>query len=328
MDKHLKKYFALLIIIVLGLSIIYMLKGFLTPIFAALILSFLLYPIYKIIFGKVKNEIGSALIVIISLIVLLLIPLSAVAGVLLGEINNFDLKDDKLNSYETNLKAFTGKDLAVKENVLKVETWIKDEAKAILPKLVSITSNFMLSLFIMCFIIFYLLIQKEFFLKEFISLMPFSNEGSMTLLNESGNIARAVVIGQVITAFIQGLLGMFAFVLVGIESAFFWGIIMMILSLIPVVGAFLIWLPAGLFLLLEGFIWQGVFVLVWGAIVVSQADNLIRPKLVNKFANIHPIETFLGIFMGIATFGLIGIIVGPLFISLFKLVVMTYRDEY
>ena len=103
---------------------------------------------------------------------------------------------------------------------------------------------------------------------------------------------------------------------------------MTILSIIPVVGAFLIWLPAGIFLLISGQIWEGVFVLVWGVLVVSQVDNFIRPKLVNKFANIHPLETFLGVFMGLSFFGFIGILIGPLIISLFTTLIRIFRKEF
>ena len=93
-------------------------------------------------------------------------------------------------------------------------------------------------------------------------------------------------------------------------------------------GAFLVWLPAGLFLLLEGSLWGGIFVLAWGALVVGNIDNFVRPKLVNRFADIHPLETFLGIFIGIAHFDLIGIILGPLILSQFKVLLRVFRKEY
>ena len=121
---------------------------------------------------------------------------------------------------------------------------------------------------------------------------------------------------------------MISFFIVGLNGALLWGIIMIILSVIPLVGAFIIWIPAGLFLLIEGQIWQGIFVLVWGAVIVSQVDNIIRPYLVNRFADIHPVDTLLGVFIGLPVFGLIGVIIGPLIIAMFKLLVNVYRKEY
>ncbi len=328
MDKDLKKYFAISIIFILAISILFMLKNFVVPILTGILLAFLLFPLYRYIKKKIKSETTSAMLVILFVFLVILIPVSALAGVLLNEVKNFSIDEQKLNEYELKVVELTGKDFSIDDNIQKLNTWIRNEFNKSLPNAVSYTSNFLLSVFIMFFVMFYLLVEKEMFIKEFVSFMPFSKKHSSDLLNDSGDIIKAVFIGQVITAVIQGLLGMASFLIVGVEGAFFWGIVMILLSLIPLVGAFLVWLPVGLFLLLEGSTWQGIFVLAWGALVVSQIDNFIRPKLVNKFADIHPLETFLGIFMGIPVFGIIGIIIGPLILSLFKLVVLTYRKEY
>lgn len=305
-----------------------MLREYMTPILSAIILSFLLYPAYLYLLNKNKNPLLSSLIIFVAIFLIIIVPISIISNVTLNHINAIDFSEDSLVKYENSLYELTGKKIIISDGLLNLQQNLKSDLKNTLPKLMSYTSNFFLSLFIMFFIMFYLFTEKEIFIKNIISILPFSEKNSSYLLDESGKVVRAVFIGQVITALIQGLLGMFAFIVVGVNNAIFWGIIMVFLSIIPTIGAFLVWVPVGLIMIFNGNLWGGLFILLWGAVVVSQIDNFIRPKLVNKFADIHPIETFLGIFMGIATFGFIGIIIGPLIMSLFSTLIKVFRQEY
>lgn len=323
-----RKYSAFFLTLLFGLAILYMARDFIPAIFAAIVLALITYPLYSFFLRKTQREIVSASLVIAIVLILLVIPLTTIAGLMLNQVSKFDLNEDKIAQYEQAIVDLTGKEVIISDLVNTAETYIKSEARQVLPEIVSITSTFLLFMFIMFFVLFYLLIQKDFFLRQLKAILPFSKKNSELLVNQSGDVVKAVLVGQVLTAIIQGTLGMVSFLIVGIEGAVFWGIIMILLSIIPVVGAFLVWVPAGLFLLLEGNIWQGIFVLAWGALIVSQVDNLVRPKLVNKFADIHPLETFIGVFVGLAQFGLIGVVLGPLLISQFKLLMKVFRQEY
>lgn len=325
---QLKKYFALSLIIISALWILYLMKGYFKPILLAVILSFLIYPLYNYLSNKTKKEVFSAISIIILLILVVIIPLSTVAGVILNYVNNFNLDEDKIVLYEDSIFKLTGMDISIAQSVQDIVAYIKVETTNSLPEIVSFTSNFLISMFIMFFVMFYLFIGKDYILKNFTRILPFSQENSKHLLNESGKITKAILIGQVLTAIIQGLLGMLSFIIAGVDGFFFWGFIMIVLSLMPVIGAFIVWVPVGILLILEGNLGMGIFVLVWGGAVVSQVDNIIRPKLVNKFANIHPIETLLGVFMGLTAFGMIGIVLGPLILSLFAITVKVYLQEY
>ncbi|MDA3856011.1 MAG: AI-2E family transporter [Candidatus Woesearchaeota archaeon] len=328
-DNYNKKYSALILVFFFGLIILYMLRNFLTPIITAVILSFLVYPVYSYFLKKTKGkEILSASLVIVFVLLVVFIPLSIGASVALNQINNLDLDPEGYSKYEQTIFDLTGTEISISEGVNNLGTLFKSEAKTTLPKFVSLTSNFLISVFVMFFVMFYLILDKDKVIKLVCDILPFSKKNSQHLILESGKVTRAVLIGQVLTAIIQGFLGMISFIIAGVSGAFFWGFIMMILSVIPVIGAFLIWVPAGIFLLIEGQIWQGVFVLVWGVVVVSNVDNIVRPKLVGKFADIHPLEVFLGVIIGLSTFGMIGIVLGPLIVSLFKTLIKVYHQEY
>ena len=103
------------------------------------------------------------------------------------------------------------------------------------------------------------------------------------------------------------------------------GLVMATLSLVPVLGAFLIWVPAGILQIASGATVSGVGILIWGAVVVSCADNLVRPMIMKNMAGVHPVITLLGVFAGLSLFGFIGIVVGPL---LFAMVLETARMFY
>jgi predicted PurR-regulated permease PerM len=100
---------------------------------------------------------------------------------------------------------------------------------------------------------------------------------------------------------------------------------MTVLSLVPVLGAFLIWIPAGILQIAGGATNSGIGILIWGAVVVSSADNLVRPLIMKNMAGVHPVITLLGVFAGLSLFGLIGIVIGPL---LFAMVLETARMFY
>ena len=321
-------YVALGIIVILGIWLLFLLRDFLIPIVAAIIFAYLLYPVYNKLNEKLKRKNTSAILVLIGVFLLILIPLTVVGGLLLNYITSVDISEEGLESYEDTVFEITGVKISIAESIVDFWSAIKRDASQTLPQILSFTSNFLISVFVMFFVMFYIFIEKDTLLKYLIIILPFSNKSSKHLVSESGKVVKAVLIGQVLTAIIQGLLGMFAFIIAGIEGAILWGIVMIVLSIIPVVGAFLVWVPAGLLLILNGDVGRGIFVLIWGAVVVSQIDNIIRPKLVNKFADIHPLETLIGIFMGLAAFGIMGIIIGPLLISLFKILTIIFIKDH
>ena len=323
-----RKYLALIFVILIGVILAYLLFPFIAPILISAILAFLLYPIHKKISSKVKNESVSATIIIVLLLLIIFIPLTSMAGLLINQISKFDLGEETVLEYEQRLFDTFGVYFPILDLIERGQEILTQNIADYTRSIVSLTVQVVLFFFIMLFFLYYFLIQKTKFLELTYSLLPFSRRHSKKLVDDSGKVTKAILVGIILTAIIQGLLGMFSFFVAGINGAFFWGIVMIILAIIPVVGAFLVWVPAGLFLVIEGNIGMGLFVLLWGVFVVSPIDNILRPKLVSKFADIHPLETFIGIIVGIAAFDMIGLILGPLLFSFFKIFLRTFKLEY
>jgi len=162
-------------------------------------------------------------------------------------------------------------------------------------------------------------------------LMPIPPEQVSTTFAQLGDIIQATMYGGVVIALLQGVLGGILFLAVGIASPVFWGAIMAFLAIVPFVGAFLIYVPAGIILMIGGSYVKGIIVILIGSLVISQTDNVVRPFLISGKAAMHPLLLFFCILGGIYLFGLLGLVLGPiigaLFMTLLKIFEYTLHPE-
>lgn len=327
-DYKNSKNLAFTLIILFTIFLLYFIYPFLIPIFLGITVGYLFFPLYTYLLKRTKRESLSSLITIISVLLILVIPISLTLGLIFNQINNTNINIEQINSFETQINSLLGTNLSVTETTQTLKEVLVDNFQTYSQEIFSITTTFFLGLFIFFFTLFYSLIENQRFLKTGIKYLPFSKKNSKHVIVESGYAIKALLIGQVLTAVIQGTLGMISFFIAGIQGAFFWGIIMIILSLIPVVGSFIVWVPAGVILIYQGDIGMGIFILLWGFLIVSQIDNIVRPKLVNRFFKLHPLLVLIGVFAGLSLFGMVGLILGPLFFAFFILLLQAYEKEY
>lgn len=144
------------------------------------------------------------------------------------------------------------------------------------------------------------------------TLLPVERSLKDELLGQMNRTLTAVLYGNAAVAAGQGLLGGLGFWIVGLPSPVLWGSVMAILSLIPLLGSVLIWLPAAIILIVQGSLYKGLFLIVWGAVVVGLADNLVRPLLIGPQARLSTLMIFFSLLGGVQAFGMLGVILGPL----------------
>ena len=156
-------------------------------------------------------------------------------------------------------------------------------------------------------------------------LLPMSEDLKANLTYRLKEVIEASIYGQVLVAAIQGVLGGLIFWLTGLPSPIFWGTVMAMLSLIPIVGPYLVYLPAGVILIVSGSWIRGIIVLILGIVVVSQSDNILRPMIVSSRTKIPTLALFFSILGGIKLFGLLGIILGPVVVSIIFTLIEVYR---
>jgi predicted PurR-regulated permease PerM len=168
------------------------------------------------------------------------------------------------------------------------------------------------SLLAMLFALFFMLRDGDAMRREVRDRLPFSEEENERLLRDTRDLVMASVGAGLIVAAAQGIIGGAAFWLVGIRAPAFWGVVMAFSSLVPVVGAALVWAPAAIGLLLSGAIGRGVLLLLIGALGISMADNVLRPLLLSGRTSVSGLVIFFGLLGGAAAFGFVGLVIGPI----------------
>jgi predicted PurR-regulated permease PerM len=197
-------------------------------------------------------------------------------------------------------------------------------------RMTATTAAFLLNLFVMVYAMFFFFRDGEKILEKIFYYLPLRDEDEGLMLQRFASITRATVKGTLVIGIIQGTLAGVAFWIAGIDGSAFWGTIMAILSIIPGVGAALIWVPAVIYLIVTGQVLAGLLLLAWCAAVVGTVDNILRPILVGKDAKMPDLLILVGTLGGLFLFGPIGFIVGPivcgLFLTVWEIYGATFKD--
>lgn len=190
------------------------------------------------------------------------------------------------------------------------------------------TVAFLLNLFIMLYAMFFFLISGPSLIRKIMDYAPLSDTDKEKMLQVGLSVSRATVKGTLIIGIIQGVLGGVGFAVAGIEAAVFWGAIMAVLSVLPGIGAALVWVPAVAYLLLTGETLVGIALLAWSAGVVGTIDNVLRPILVGRDTQMPDLLILLSTLGGLTLFGASGLVLGPILAALFMTVLAIYSQVF
>lgn len=196
----------------------------------------------------------------------------------------------------------------LREGVQRIVTFLAPRLGAVVANLVGTIG----SLFAMLFALFFVLRDGDLIARHLRELLPLPKDECDRLLHDTHDLVIASVGAGMVVAIAQGTIGGLAFRLLGIQAALFWGVVIAFCSLIPVVGAVLVWLPAALWLMLAGDVWRGVILILIGTFGISMADNVLRPWLLAGRTSVNGLVIFFGLLGGAAAFGFIGLVLGPI----------------
>ncbi len=330
-------YFFLFLLILSGVGVFLLFRPFLTAIVVGGVLATLLYGMYKMfrkaLFG---NQGVAALLVCLFALIVVVTPVSVLLGFAVNEANAFIHSEqaarllDDAGHFVENLPFIDGT-LDGEGATGSISDSLGSAGSGTIGFIGAAyqgVSGIVIWLFMMIFSLFYFLIDGSRFLSQFSRFSPFHESQDRLIFQKFVSISRAMVKGTLVVALVQGALGGIAFWIVGISSPVLWAILMSVASLVPMLGAGLVWFPTGLYLLLTGNIWQGVFMLAFGALVISLIDNILRPKLVGRDTEMHPLLVLFATIGGISLFGVSGILIGPIIISIFLVLAEIYAHEY
>ena len=274
-----------------------------------------------------KKWLAATLIIFISFLVII-IPAFGLVYALIGRVQTV-LTDPQavVMGYHTlinNLNGFLGFELI---NGSMIAEYIKSLAAEV-PSILNTSLMLFGNILLMYFLLYNLLVNIGRVEKAMFYYLPFSRDGANVLTKELHDMTIANAIAVPLIALGQGIVASIGFWIFGLRDPFFWGIMCGCTSILPVVGAALIWLPAGIFMLSTSASWQGIGILIYGAVVISTVDNIFRFFFARWFADVHPVITILGVIIGLQWFGLPGLVFGPLLISYFFLLLKLYRKEF
>lgn len=314
----------LVLVAVFAFLIFLMLRSYLTYIIFSAILVLVSFPLYKKLKSKLKNRHLSAIILIISMLLLVIVPTFFLSLKLFTQakdiFTNIEISGEKISE-----KIYSLAGVDVKENIKLLTSNIVSFTITNIFALTKTVTKLFIGLFIMLFTMFYLYIDSENITGKIKKLIPLNEKHTNYLITHTYNITQALLIGIFFTALLQGMFGGIGFFLFGIHNALFWGFVMAFLSLIPFLGPHFVYIPASIFLMFKGNFLAGIGLLIYGIIVVSNLDNIIRPRIVRFRAKIHPLIVILGVIGGIALMGISGMIIGPLILALFLELVKVYN---
>ncbi|MBN1236853.1 MAG: AI-2E family transporter [Gammaproteobacteria bacterium] len=179
------------------------------------------------------------------------------------------------------------------------------------------TFNLVVGLFVMLYLLFFLLRDGDELAARIQTAIPLRPEQQNALIGKLTTVVRAMIKGTLSVAVVQGALGGLILWVLGVPASALWGVVMGLLSLLPAIGAPVVWFPLGVYLLATGRVWQGIVLLAFGALVISLVDNVLRPILVGKDTKIPDYVVLISTLGGLAIFGMNGLLLGPLIAALF-----------
>jgi len=317
----------LAVAVLLALSIAFVLP-FLDFFLLAVLLAYLLVPVQKRLEERVRPQLAAAGIVAVASVVVVL-PLLYVARRTASEavslVRAVREGTVTLARTEREIERLTGMEVDL---LTVLQSTVRDVRIDSLVGVLGLITHVVIGVGLTLFLLYYFLKDREDFLQWLHRTVPLSDELQNRLYEEIDRITGAVLVGHVLVALVQGLLAGVGLAATGIPNATFWTVTMTVLSLLPVVGSFLVWGPATLYLFLNGQPVPAVGLFLWGVAVVGLSDDYLRPIVVDRYAHVNPSVIIIGVLGGIYVVGFMGIFFGPVVLGALRATLDVFHEEF
>jgi predicted PurR-regulated permease PerM len=317
---------AALILFVLGIALLIAFAPFATGLVGIPVLFVVFEPVHRWLARRMSPRLSAAIVAVLALF-LIVVPGVSFAGLivaqaqeiasgvvqspLLGRLSELRFRDFDVGAQLADLGG-------------KLVAWLGSSAFGLIGTATRLALNLAISLFGL----YYLLLRPGETWDAVRPYIPFSAENAELLRQRFRNVTVSTVVGTGLVAAIQGAMVGLGFWAAGLSNALFWGVVTVVLAILPVVGSALVWGPGVIALALEGRYGWAIALALWGILAVGNVDYIVRPIVFRRWANIHPLVTLLGALAGVPHFGILGLLIGPLALSYFFELIRMYREEY
>ena len=323
------KYSLIVIILFMGIIIFRQITTFLGGLLGALTIYILVRGQMRYLVEKRKLKRSlSALLITAETIFVFLIPLGLTVWMVVNKLQDINLDPQTyiapIQQVAEFIKEKTGYDVLGKDTLTFIVSILPRIGQIIMESISSLAIN----LFVMIFVLYFMLIGGKKMEAYVNDILPFNETNTQEVIHEINMIVRSNAIGIPLLAIIQGGVATIGYLLFGAPNILLLGFLTCFATIIPMVGTALVWFPVAAYLAISGDWFNAIGIAAYGAIVVSQSDNLIRFILQKKMADTHPLITIFGVVIGLPLFGFMGVIFGPLLLALFFLFVDMFKKEY
>lgn len=323
------RYSLFVIILGLGAAIFFELRPYVGGLLGAMTIYVLLRSQMRHLTVRRRwRRSAAASLLLVEAVVCFLVPLTLIVWMFVDKVQDLTLDPQSLIGPIRNVSELirekTGYDFLQDENISSAVSAITRIGQMFLQEIFDFGVNVVMLLFALYF----MLIGGQRMEEYCCSLLPFDAAVTRDVMCEIRMIVRSNAIGIPLIALVQGAIAYVGYLVCGVGGALYWGVLTCFATILPVVGTALVWVPLALFLIVEHRWGAGVGLLVYGIVVVTQSDNVIRFVLQKKMADTHPVVTILGVLIGLPLFGFMGVIFGPLLLAMFVFFVHLFKREY
>lgn len=323
-----RQLFVLLLILFLGFLIFREIVPFLSGVLGAITLYVILKSwMTKLVARGWKKSLAAGVLMLGSFVGIL-IPVSLIVFMLSSKIGKAVANSEKvisaLKEQTDKTEEYFGYNISNNIDSQSITAWVSKS----LQDLAGGTFTAFIAIGIMYFVLYYMLINKEKMRNILSTYIPLNEENIRLVGEESNTSVRSNALGIPLVAIIQGVIALIGYLIFGVPDPFFWFVITAVGSMIPFIGTALGIIPVTLLLLSQGQNWQAIAILIYGFAIVGSTDNVVRLYVLERLSSVHPLITLFGVVVGVQLFGFIGLIFGPLLVSLFLLILKIYKKEY
>ena len=323
-----RQLFVLFVIGIVGSLIVFEVLPYLSGVLGAVTMYVILLPFMDKLLNRNVNKTIAALLLMLASFITILLPLTGTALMLgnkIGKaIRSSERVMDAVKSQYAGLETRLGFEIGPQIDTSKIVDMISRNLQSIAGG----TFNVFITVAIMYLLLYYMLANSKDMSTTLYKYLPFKRESLEIIASECRSMVRANAIGIPVVAIIQGIVALIGFLIFGIDDPFFWFIITAIGSMIPIIGALTGIVPVFILTLSGGDPFAAWAILIYGIVIVGSSDNITRLFVLKRLDDVHPLITLIGVIIGVPLFGFIGLIFGPILISLFLILLRVYRKEY